>query len=124
MRHTTLLATALLAVLAGCGGDERSPDEVAREYLTSDDPAKCEDADPAFLERQTRKEGDEAIEQCRRNVESGSPPKGVRYVNIAVAGDRATVRFEVSGQPVRVSLRHRGDRWLVTDLTQVTHSAP
>ena len=116
MRHSARLAVVLVAV-AGCGGDDRSPQDVAREYVASDDPEKCDDADLAFLERQTRERGDAAREACRRSVERGSPPKGVRVVEAETRGDEAEVRLEAAGQRIRVRLRRDGDRWRVIDLT-------
>lgn len=106
----------LLAVLfAGCGGGgaERAPGDVAREYVASDDPAKCDDADLAFLERQTRRRGDAARAACRRNVERTQPPGGVRVRSQKTDGDRAEVLLEAGGQDVRVVLRRAGGRWLV-----------
>ncbi|HEV2814047.1 MAG TPA: hypothetical protein VGW10_12415 [Solirubrobacteraceae bacterium] len=111
-------ATVLvLAALAGCGGDEpRAPEEVARAYVASDDPAKCDDADLAFLERQSKRKGDAARQACRRSVESTSPPKDVRVRSQKVRGDRAEVVLEASGQRLRVTLRRSGDAWRVTGL--------
>ncbi|MDQ5808954.1 MAG: hypothetical protein M3320_09780, partial [Actinomycetota bacterium] len=65
------LVALLAALLAGgCGGGgDRPPEEVARDYVASGDPAKCDDADFGFLERQSRRKGEEAREACRRSVE-------------------------------------------------------
>lgn len=108
-------AAVLLAALAGCGGGgDRPPEDVARDYVASDDPAKCDDADLGFLERQTRRRGEEAREVCRRNVERTRPPKDVRVRSQQVRGDGAEVLLEADGQLVRVLLRRAGDDWRVT----------
>ena len=109
-------ATALLLVAAssGCGGDDRSPSEVARTYVAADDPGKCDDADLAFLERQTRRSGDAARSACRRSVERTKPPRDVRVLSERVRGEGASVDLVAGGQDVRVLLRRAGDRWLVT----------
>ncbi|HEX8121789.1 MAG TPA: hypothetical protein VF549_11050 [Solirubrobacteraceae bacterium] len=108
-----LLITAVL--LAGCGSPERSPEEVARNYVASDDPDKCDkDADIAFLESQTHKKDEAAREECRRNVERSEPPKSVRVLESKVDGNRAVVELEASGQRIRVLLRRLGGYWRVT----------
>ena len=114
MRRTSI--AVLLVALAGCGGGggDRSPKEVAREYVASDDASKCDDADLAFLERQTKRRGDEARATCRRNVEQAKPPGDVRVRSEKVTGDTAGVLVEAGGQEVVVRLRRDGDRWLVT----------
>ena len=106
----------LLAALAGCGGEQRPPDDVAREYVASDDPGKCDDADLAFLERQSRRDGEAARDACRRSVEQSSPPTDVRVRSHEVRGDRAEVVLVASGQTLRVTLRRSGDVWRVTGL--------
>jgi hypothetical protein len=109
-------AALLLAALAGCGGGggERSPSEVARDYVAGDDPEKCDDADQRFLERQTRRKGDAAREACRRSVEESRPPREVSVRSESVDGDEAEVLLEAAGQSLRVTLRRTDDRWLVT----------
>ena len=116
MRHRALPITAVvLLALAGCGGtDARSVQEVAQEYLTSDDPAKCRDADLAFLERESGRKGEAARDACRRSVERTSPPQRVEHRGLAVKGSRAEVHFVADGQDVTVLLRKVGERWLVT----------
>ena len=111
-----VVAALVLAALVGCGGEQRTPEEVAREYLASDDPAKCDDADLAFLERQTPRKGEAAREACRRSVERSDPPTNVRVRSHEVRGDRAEVLLEAAGQRVRVTLRRSGDDWRVTGL--------
>jgi hypothetical protein len=110
-------ATAVvLLALSGCGGDERSPEEVARAYVASDDPAKCDDADLRFLEGQTRERGDEARAACRRNVETTTPPRDVRVRSTGTRGDDAVVLLETAGELIRVQLARDGDRWIVVGL--------
>lgn len=108
---TTLLAVALLG---GCGdGAARAPQEVARAYVAGGDPAKCDDAALAFLERQTDRRGDAAREACRRAVARGRPPQEVRVTGQDAAGDRARVQLEADGQRVSVELERQDGRWLV-----------
>ena len=107
----------LLAALAGCGGgDDRSPQEVAREYVAGKGAARCDDADLAFLERQTRRSGDAARDACRRSAENVRPPRDVRVRSHTVEGDRAEVVLEAAGQALRVTLVRRDGRWLVSGL--------
>ena len=113
MRRAFLVA---VIALAGCGGEARAPEDVARQYVASDDPAKCDDADLAFLEEQTGEDGAAARDACRRNVERTSPPRDVRYVSQSARGELRTVRLEADGQDVRVELRPEGDDWLVVGL--------
>lgn len=110
-------APVLLAVLAlaGCGG-AKAPEEVALDYVRSDDPAKCEEASPAFLERQTRRRGAAARQACERAVRGSDPPDEVEVVDEEVRGDRAEVRLEADTQDVLVTLERRGDDWLVSGL--------
>lgn len=116
VRHSLPALLALLA-LAGCGGDgARSVDEVAREYLISDDPGKCRDADLAFLEQQSRRKGQAARDACRRSVAETKPPRRVEVRGVAVKGGRAEVRFLADGQNVTVLLRKVAEQWLVTGL--------
>ena len=109
------LALVLLA-LAGCGGDARSAEEVARAYVAEDDPAKCDDADLGFLERQTGEAGEAARGACRRNVERTDPPEDVRVVDVSGRGELRVVRLEADGQDVRVTLRPADDAWAVVGL--------
>ena len=110
------IAAALLAALSGCGGDDRSPREVARTYVAGDDPEKCDDADLRFLERSTGRRGDAAREACRQSVEEARPPRDVRVRSEKVTGDRAEVVLDAAGQSLRVTLRRGDGGWLVTGL--------
>jgi len=106
-------AAATAALLASCGG-ERSAQEVARTYVASDDPGKCDDAALPFLERQSRRRGEAARKACREAVERARPLRDVRVTGRSVGGDRAEVRLEASGQEVTVRLARTEGRWLVT----------
>ena len=109
------LAAAAGALLLACGASP-APEEVARSYVASDDPEKCDDAALEFLERQTRRRGEDARAACERNVERSDPPSPVRVVGHRVRGDRAEVRLEAGGQTVRVDLERRDGDWKVTGL--------
>ena len=114
VRHSVPALVALLA-LAGCGGTEaRSVEEVARDYVASDKPSKCNDADLAFLERESRRKGEAARDACRRSVERTTPPGEVETRGVSVKGGRAEIRLVADGQQVTVLLRKVGERWLVT----------
>lgn len=115
MLRTRLALLGAAALLAACG-DDRSAQEVARGYVASDDPEKCDDVSQAFLERQTRRRGDAARSACERAVKRFRPPSGVSVTSASERGDRAEVRLEASGQDVLVRLERRGDRWLVVGL--------
>lgn len=109
-----LLAVAAAILIAACGGDGRAPEAVAREYVASKDPAKCDDASQRLLEASSRKRGDAARAACRRAVARFDPPKDVTVTGKSVEGGRARVDLRAGGQDVRVRLERQGDRWLVT----------
>ena len=110
-----MLLAGAAGALGACGGAE-DPDQVALEYVRSDDPAKCERAATAFLEQQTGRRGAAARRACERAVREADPPGDVRVVGTDVRGSRADVRLEADTQDVRVTLERRGDRWLVSGL--------
>ena len=112
MRQRHSLAIVLL-LAAGCGGGERSPQDVAREYVASDDPSKCDDAELRFLERQTHRRGDAAREACRDSVRTTDPPRDVKVRSKKVDGDDAGVLLDADGQEVVVKMRRVDGRWLV-----------
>jgi len=111
-----LPAVVAAAALAACGGDGRSAEDVARGYVAGDDPAKCDDAAPAFLERRTRRRGEAARAACRAAVERFEAPKGVRVTSASHRGDSSEVRLVANGQKLSVRLARRDGRWLVTGI--------
>ena len=117
MFRALLVTLVLAAPLAGCGESgppARGAEQVAREYVASRDPAKCDDAALPFLERQTRERGEAARAACRRAAARLRPPRRVRVTGMVREGDRARVRLEADGQRVAIELERRDGRWLVT----------
>ena len=112
MLRTRLALLGAAALLGACGG-ERSPDAVAKAYVGGKDPAKCEDASLAFLERQRRRRGAAARAAGREAVKRFDPPAGVEVKGITRRGDRARVVLQAGGQEVVVRLERPDDRWLV-----------
>lgn len=113
MIRTAPAVLGAAAALAACGGG-RSAEEVARTYVGGEDPARCDDASQAFLERQSGRRGEAARAACRRAAERLRPPAGVRVTGTRERGDRAEVSLEAGGQDVLVRLERSGGRWLVT----------
>jgi hypothetical protein len=108
-----------LALLTACGGGDggdRAPEDVARRYVASEDPAKCDDATQALLERNSRRRGAAARKACREAVARFDPPAGVKVTGKEVEGNRARVDLRAGGQDVTVSLTRDGDRWRVSAL--------
>jgi len=114
MLRTRVALLGLAGLLTGCGGQERSPGDVARAYVGGDGPARCEDASLRFLEQQTGESGDAARAACRRAARRLRPPADVRVTRDRTQGDRAEVVLEAGGQEVVVGLERGGDGWLVT----------
>jgi ketosteroid isomerase-like protein len=91
--------TCLLALLAGCGGDDKKDaEQTVRDFVTAvnerDADAYCDDLiTQAFLEKSTFAKGDQASESCKRTFKSlkGLHIKLVRIVKTEVDGDKATV---------------------------------
>ena len=115
-RARTGILVAAASVLASACASSTPPEEVARSYIASDDPAKCDDAALSFLEAQTGRRGEAARAACERNVEQTDPPAGVRVISHSVRSGRAEVRIEAGGQEVLVTLVRRDDAWEVTGL--------
>jgi hypothetical protein len=112
------LLLLLLPVLAlgGCGGedDEEQIDETVRDFVNA---ANDRDADTfcgeivtqEFLEKTTGATGDDAQEECRRQLRAikGLRVKLVRIGKTEIDGDRATVRavFRAQGVTAPEALR-------------------
>jgi hypothetical protein len=112
------LLLLLLPVLAlgGCGGedDEEQIDETVRDFVNA---ANDRDADTfcgeivtqEFLEKTTGATGDDAQEECRRQLRAikGLRVKLVRIGKTQIDGDKATVRavFRAQGVTAPEALR-------------------
>jgi hypothetical protein len=112
------LLLLLLPVLAlgGCGGedDEEQIDETVRDFVNA---ANDRDADTfcgeivtqEFLEKTTGATGDDAQEECRRQLRAikGLRVKLVRIGKTQIDGDKATVRavFRAQGVTAPETLR-------------------
>jgi hypothetical protein len=114
-----LVAAAVLA--AGCG--EEKPADVARSYVATNKPAKCDLLTQGLLEQLTGRQGGSARAACRRNVVRFPAPKDVRVRGGAEEqgeeGEEAgetEVQLVVDGHPADVKLVHRGEQWLIAGM--------
>ena len=117
--------TCLLALVAGCGGDDKEDaEQTVRDFVTAvnerDADAYCDDLiTEEFREKSTFAKGDKARDSCKRQLKAikGLRIELVRIVNTKVDGDKAivTVVFRRSGQQVRqpVHLEKDGGDWKI-----------
>jgi ketosteroid isomerase-like protein len=117
--------TCLLALLAGCGGDDKKDaEQTVRDFVTAvnerDADAYCDDLiTEEFREKSTFATGDKASESCKRTLKAikGLHIELVRIVSTKVDGDKATttVVFRRSGQQIRqqVQLEKDGGDWKI-----------
>lgn len=113
MRLPLIIAVAVL--LAGCGAEPK-PEKIARDYVASTNPDKCDYVDLEFLERLTERRGKAARRACRDATMRFRPPQDVKVGRSEVKGNRAEVELVASGQDITVRLERREDRWLVSGL--------
>ena len=91
--------TCLLALVAGCGGDDKKDaEQTVRDFVKAvnerDADAYCDDLiTQEFLEKSTFAKGDQASESCKRTLKAikGLHIELVRIVKTEVDGDKATV---------------------------------
>jgi ketosteroid isomerase-like protein len=89
----------LLALVAGCGGDDKKDaEQTVRDFVQAvnerDADAYCDDLiTQEFLEKSTFAKGDQAKESCKRTFKAikGLHIELVRIVKTEVDGDTATV---------------------------------
>jgi ketosteroid isomerase-like protein len=89
----------LVALLAGCGGDDKEDaEQTVRDFVTAvnerDADAYCDDLiTEEFREKSTFAKGDQAGESCKRQLKAikGLHIELVRIVSTKVDGDTATV---------------------------------
>jgi Domain of unknown function (DUF4878) len=111
-----LLATVAL-VLAACGGggdDKDEAEQTVRDFVKATNDRDTETfcgelASQEFLEQSTGAKGDQAQEECRRQLEAiqGLEVELVRIRETKIDGDRATVTavIESQGAPTPQTLR-------------------
>jgi ketosteroid isomerase-like protein len=91
--------TCLLALVAGCGGDDKKDaEQTVRDFVKAvnerDADAYCDDLiTEEFREKSTFATGDQASESCKRTFKAikGLHIELVRIVKTEVDGDKATV---------------------------------
>jgi ketosteroid isomerase-like protein len=91
--------TCLLALVAGCGGDDKKDaEQTVRDFVKAvnerDADAYCDDLiTEEFREKSTFATGDQASESCKRTFKAikGLHIELVRIVKTEVDGDQATV---------------------------------
>jgi ketosteroid isomerase-like protein len=115
----------LVALLAGCGGDDKKEaEQTIRDFVKAvnerDADAYCDDLiTEEFREKSTFATGDQASESCKRQLKAikGLRIELVRIAGTKVDGDKATVTvvFRRSGQQVRqrVMLEKDGGDWKI-----------
>jgi len=86
---------------------------VAREFVSTNDPAKCDLLTPELLERQTERRGAAARRFCAMNVAREPRPTAVRVIEAEVAGGKAIVELLVDNREERLELVRRDGRWLI-----------
>jgi len=105
---------AVLLTLAACGGGA-SPQEVARDYVTSNEPAKCKLVTRELLERLTGRRGAEALRFCEANVVREQPPEQLEIVESETRGGRALVEVIVGEEEERIELVKAPEGWRIAD---------
>ena len=105
-----LLAVAALAVAACGGDDEEDVEQTVRDFVSaSSEPDADELVTQEFIEQATGATGDEAEDECRRQLEE-TPGVDAELVEIRateIDGDEARVRavIRTQGQPGTQTLR-------------------
>ena len=106
----------LLAVLAGCGGnDEQDAQQTVRDFVTAlrdrDADTFCDDlVTKEFLEQFSGASGDNASESCKRELKSLTGLQRVKLVKVEKAkvdGDDASVKAVIVRQGQRLEQVYR-----------------
>ena len=114
LRITLAVPLLLAALTAGCGGGA-SPQEVARDFLATDEPAKCKVILPELLERQTGRRGEDALRFCEANAGLTPPAKDIRVVESETVAGVVVVEMVVDQREERIGLVKRDGRWRIAD---------
>jgi ketosteroid isomerase-like protein len=105
-----LALICLLALLAGCGGDDKKDaEQTVRDFVTAlrdrDADTFCDDlVTKEFLGQFSGATGDKAKESCKRELKSVTGLEEVRLVKVEgvkVSGDEATVTAVIERQGQR-----------------------
>ena len=108
-------AVLVVVTLTACGGT-KPPQDVAREYLATNAPSKCDALTQALVERLTQRRGAAARAACRRNVARFAAPHDVK-VRRTHADDRvADVELLADGRPAEIRLVKHAGRWRIAGL--------
>jgi predicted PilT family ATPase len=106
----------LLAVLAGCGGDnKKDAEQTVRDFVTAlrerDADTFCEDlVTEEFLEQFSGATGDKARDSCKRELRSLTGLERIRLVKVErtkVDGDKASVTALIDRQGQRFKQVYR-----------------
>jgi len=120
-----LIATYLVALLAGCGGgnDKHEAEQTVRAFVkavnTRDGDTYCDKLiTKEFREKSTFATGDRASESCKREIDAMTGHiKLIRIVSTKVNGDKADVTavFRRPGQTIkqRLKLEQDGGDWKI-----------
>jgi hypothetical protein len=111
----------VLAVLAGCGGDDPKPSTTSTTpAVPPDDPAvrtalsAVRVADPKDCPRFY--EGSKAVKLCQDYITGGSLQNQAQPRTLERTGDKAVVTVaETGGNPVALLVRQAGGKWRVYD---------
>ena len=104
----------LAALTAGCGGGA-SPQEVARDFVATNEPAKCKLVLLEVLERQTGRRGEEALRSCEANVGSTPPARDIRIIESETIAGVVVVEMVVDDREERIGLVKRDGKWLIAE---------
>jgi hypothetical protein len=111
-----LPAAALLMLgLVACGGT-KPPQDVAREYVATNAPRKCDALTQSLVERLTQRRGEAARAACRRNVARFAAPRDVKVRQTHAEGRVAEVQLIADGRPAEIRLVKQGGRWRISGL--------
>lgn len=114
-RSTLALGAFVLSLAgAGCGGAD-SPQEVARDFVVTNGPEKCRLVLPELLERQTGRQGADAVRYCERNVRLTPPARDVRIIESEINEGVATVELLADDREERLTLSKRDGKWRISD---------